>query len=767
MDKLKTIFLSLALGATAFSFFACSGDTAPKQESEAQSEEISADAPIELGQPVNGKEEDFLKAVNEAIVLKNGISRYDLTVQLKVDGALVSTQAQMFIEKEKGEIARYYVNNAATQTQAYTDGDYVYAEVEGEKLRMDKNAFDMPSYIVDLEETYAQTEIEKITAYKKGYTFQYVIEFTESYVYEQLEELMDGSTGAIPTDCNSTFVLSSSSAMEKLTIDFLYAGKACSVTATRQITSNVNYTFPDFSKYQESYPTHLAVEELFTAIASSQSETSYTKTLSSGAPYFTYTLYQSNGKKEAAAKRSALAPFYYKDGVTYKESKYDYFNKALTLNPAPYESFFEEATEEVSYAGILGFDLGLNDNHIDFVIKKETDGKTVYQCFLNERGDTRIESALDCRDIEKGKVVYTVEGGNITEIAIACREESSTFALSLSVDFSKNPNLFDGVDFSAYRILVDESNALTDVKATVRSAYDFENYFVNYQTGDIFLKNGKQLYRLDKNHNLLNTYTLLLDYGYTFFGGVLGADSYNLYYAAYYGYSTSSDSKVYCLNLSSGEISESGYGQSYSYYPVAVVFGTVYYQDRDGYLFTKYFGSNEKNVLKMNGASDIYFEKYLTQSRAFLVSGYDYESNYFLGLYDLDTQTLYKEYDLPHLSDDSSLLGGNTCGDGFFDEDEFRWYTSIGQTVATPQYLSVLDQHPDKHYSTDELASWQIVKETEKYLFTTYCVYEKATGKILYFPQKAAYLLFDGGIHVWAYEVDTSETERTLYSFYF
>ena len=762
MAKLKKFLLLLALCAMTFPVIACSGDTAKNEESNSTSSNGGAqlDSSIELGEEVKGKKKDFLKKINNAILLKEGVSKYDLSTKTEIDDVSFSVSAHMMIEKTDGNISRYHVSVPVNAVHAYSDLEYVYTEQEGEKLRLEKNAFDMPSYIEDIEEAYSDEDITSIKAYRKGYVDQYVVNYSQSYVEEEMEEALDELSGAILTDCTGTFVISENSTVETLTLEFLYSGKNCTLYATRQITPNASFTFPDFSEYQKPYATSLAFAELFTAIDESQSASSHTKTLSkNGTPYFSYVLNQTSGRPEAVAQYSSLSPRYYKKGVAYQEQSFGYGESSPAFSPMLYESFYEGAIEYVSHVELLDFDLNLAEKHVSYVIKQELADQTVYKCILNDDGAELIQDVLGTYTTQKS-VTYTLQKGRITSISLSS-ENGEPFA-ALTVDFSANPNLFEGVDFSTYRMLVDGSNPLTSVQASVRSAYDFENTFVNYQTGELFLKNGKKLYRLDKNHNLLNTYDLKLDFGYDFFGGFLGLDYGSIYYSAYYGYSTSSDSRVYRIDLSSGSISEAGYGLSYNYYPVAVMNGTVYYQDSYG-IFSKAAYATEKNYLM----SDVSFEKYDGKNRAFILSGYDQNSNYFLGSYSFSTHTLTKEYGLPHLSDSHSLLGGNMCGDGFFDEEVFRWYFTIGKTEYKPQYLNVVDMHPERHYASEELAKWQIVWETDEYVFTTYCIYAKDTGKLLYFPQKASYTFFDGGLHVWAYEIDNSETERTLYTFTF
>ena len=788
MNNLKKLLLSIALCVTVLPIFACEkfGDTSTNDtlssseeslpltsEEESSSSESSSEdqnditAPIKLGEAVQGKKRTFLDHINNNIRLKNGINRFDFTAKVKSNQTTTIGRSQMMIEKENDALTRFYVYDPLSSVDAYSDFQYVYTEQENMKLRLDKNTFDLLSYVEDLESPYEEEGVSSIQAYQQGYVRQYVLSFTEEYALAETEELLQNLPGAILTDCKSTFVISNSSMVEQLSIDLIYSGENITLIAARQITWNVAYTFPDFSQYQTPYTTSAALGELSEAIELSQNELSYTKSIvNEGTQTFSYTQMVDNGNFSAAAQYPTSSPRYYTNGIAYQQKTIDYFEKHLVFEPMDYDSFYQSAFESVRArdVNLLNFDLHLNESHIAFILKYEQAGKTIYDCVLNEDGEDFV--GIFSSYIECGRIVYTIENDKITKLSYESLEKGCR--LYVTADFSVNSDIFEGVDFSAYKMLVNGSNPITEAQATVRPDHEFNQAFVNYQTGEIFLKgDNKKLYRFDKNHNLLNTYDLQLDYGYDYFGGILGVDSNCVYYSAYYGYNTSSDSKVFSLYLGSGAIYENGYGLSYDYHPVAVVYGRVYYEDSNGIFSKGSVGSTTRNYLKIEGARYVSFEKYDTQNNAFILSGYDYSSNYFLGVYNLSTSTLTKEYDAPHLSDESPYWGGNMCGDGFFDDGVFRWYSSIGKTANEPSYLSVVDGHPDRYYTSDILANWQIVKETDKYLFTTYCIYEKTTGKIIYFPQQATYMLFNGGIHVWAYQIDSSETEKTWYTFYF
>ena len=133
-------------------------------------------------------------------------------------------------------------------------------------------------------------------------------------------------------------------------------------------------------------------------------------------------------------------------------------------------------------------------------------------------------------------------------------------------------------------------------------------------------------------------------------------------------------------------------------------------------------------------------------------------------IYDLKTDTLCVDESEGFYRNDEYLVG-----EGYYDPETgiLHRFSEIGKT-KTEKYLGVIDRHPDRDYYSPIDANWQIIKENSKYIFTTMGVYEKSSENFIYFPEKADYRFFNGGVHVWAYYrySFTAET-KTLYTFYF
>ena len=236
---LKKLLVVLAIIFLAFSVLSCGEEV----ESEISQSDVS-----ELGQEIAGKQAEFLDQINAVIALKDGINEYDISTSVEVNGNTVSTSSKMVVYQENGAISRFFVKNSAQDFEAYSDLNYVYAEQNGEKVRLDKDAFDMQEYIKDFDEPYKMEDIEYIKTYKKGFVKQYVVGYGENYATNELQELLDELNGAFITDCQGLFVVSENSFIEKVTLEYVYKGKEYKATASRQLKPNSDFEFPDFSE---------------------------------------------------------------------------------------------------------------------------------------------------------------------------------------------------------------------------------------------------------------------------------------------------------------------------------------------------------------------------------------------------------------------------------------------------------------------------------------------------------------------------------------
>lgn len=714
---------------------------------------------VDLGEEIKGNKEDFLAQINSANVLKDGISKIDISLNLYNVEKPISTQAQIIIEKQESQISRYYVNYPSEKINAYSDMNYVYTEFEGDKLRMDKNALNMPTFIEEIEEPYHIENIDSIKAYKKDGERNYVVTYIENYINSELEVLFDELPGATLTNIISTFTISNSNMVETLEFTLQYKKKNYEISASRKVEPEISYSFPNFSQYNETYSFTSACDEIQSAINHALVRQSYSKTLyEDGEQTFSYSVNKNYGEFEAIAQYKDIDTRYYKNGKIYETLSEKYSeNYYPCYKPIEYNDFYSYALEEVNCVALMDFDLRLRENHFAFVLKKEDSNRTVYKCILTESGSNQVENVIGIYNFSRGVVTYTIEGDEIVNITIMAIVSGKSYTLTIN-----SLSTLNFPDFSSYRMLYDESNLLTDVKATVRPGYDLnKNVLVDYQTGEIFFESSdNKIYRLDKNHNILDAYDLSFNYGYNYFGGFLGHNFGYVYYTIYNG---SNYYKVYQIDLTTGEtflIDES----SYDYYPIAVFAGTIYYQHNDGKIMVQTSSFSPATYLTIEGVSSVEFKHYDMINNVFILNGYDSNDNYFLGTYNYLNNTFTKEYDAPNLSDE--IYGLEIMnGDGFFNNNIFRWYSSIGKAVESPEYLKVLVKDPDRYFTVEEY-DWQIVKETEKYIFTTYGVYEKTTGNILYFPEKTTYLLFNGGLHVYGFE-NVYEPEKTLFTFYF
>ena len=138
-------------------------------------------------------------------------------------------------------------------------------------------------------------------------------------------------------------------------------------------------------------------------------------------------------------------------------------------------------------------------------------------------------------------------------------------------------------------------------------------------------------------------------------------------------------------------------------------------------------------------------------------------SDCYIGVYDYKTYTFRKEK-----CNGISLVADDCCGEGYYDENEvYHTFANIGETKTETDYFGVIDLCSNRYYEYEIDASWQIVKDTSKYTFTTHGVYEKATGNFIYFRRKAEYRFFDGGVHVWDSFLNFFLDDMSWYTFYY
>ena len=385
------------------------------------------------------------------------------------------------------------------------------------------------------------------------------------------------------------------------------------------------------------------------------------------------------------------------------------------------------------------------------VLKKQVSEGVQYIAYLTQSGVEYLKTALDIYLYVYGEItaVYTLNDGVITSVEIIDGDNSYKLTVLNSANVVTP-------DFSSYGALIDGTNEILDVKTTKVEQYEFcAEAIVDKNTGDVYTCDDVTVRKYGKDHSLKKEYQIVKPSGWSF-GYFLGIDWNNIYYSVFDGYDHDffEDNRVYSLNLTTGESSCKVSNYSMTQIPVCAVNGVIQYE-------------NYHNGLIYEGVSDWNFI-YFDSANNILISRNIIDGDEYIGAYDFDTDTFKKEKN-------DFIWEEWLCGEGYYreqSEDEnlvgkYFSYANIGKTNVVTEYLKVVDRHPNRYYESPIDANWQIVKDTAKYTFTTYGVYEKATVNFVYFPKKAEYRFFSGGVHVWDSGLNFFLDDTYWYTFYF
>lgn len=744
---IKKLLLILAVFSLALAVISCTPTDKPQSE-EGGSEEISLGESIELGEEITGKPADFLKAINDAISLSDGVTKYTLVASVKTNDVTVTAQTiELVISKTDGRIDKFHVKTHGLD--AYYDFEYVYVTEHGAKIRLLNDPYDMEEYIEDVEEPYYMNDIDSIKAYKDGYLKQYLIRFKEEYILDEFDELLDEIGDVIVKDCTSTVMVSSNSMAEIVELKIVSRGKEYTVTASRQSAKGSSSDFPDFSEYKDPESNIAVLSEIDQAIENTKELTSYKKTVTAfGGNTGSFTYQNSNGNLTVSA--NTVGESYYKDGKTYY-TYYSYPKNHKVYKIVDFDEYYSALISEMPIPELVDPDLGIVASHLEFVSKSQSGQTEVYTLLLNKAGVDYLESLLDEYFIDSVTVVYTVNGGVINLVEIV---EGDSYA-KLLIEKDITPQI---PDLSAYKPIIEDTNTLTGIKST-----GFEEYQLDYDTfvtptGDIYMMSDYRdaIKRYNNRHELVKEYEIEVANGYNF-GSIVGVNEAYIYYTAFesYYHDYSEDNKLYSLNMSTGECrcEESNYG--YDKMVVAVYGYNI--------IRSNYRGAANGSQLSFitEGFRETYFIHYDTTDSLIIFDGYGTDGKTYLCAYDLKTDTVYKEaVEGFHRNEDYFMGEGYLDFDGFYHE-----FSRIGRS-KTVSYLSVIDKRSDRYYESEIDANWQIVKTVGNYVFTTMGVYDTVTGRCLYFPEKAEYRFFSGGVHIWAYDKYDLD-DKILYTIYF
>lgn len=724
-----------------------------ESESETESEIVSVPEigeSLELGDEISGSKDEFLSVINDAITLGDGVSEYDIVGNLKTGNQGSSiTSFKVVIDKKNGAIERFYVYSPMEDIDAYSDFEYVYTTRFDQKVRLDKNAIDLLDYITDIEELYNADDILQIKAYKKGYTTQYVFSFTEDYALNELEEFMEQLDGAFLNDCQGVLVISNGGMSEKISLNFTYKGTEYEFVATRQLNYNSTFEFPDFSEYQDVENVSDSCAEINDLISATKNLTTYSKTLSRNGNT-TYSIEKSGVSSNIKAKSTLYSEtIYYANGKTYAissnyEGSYPYYKKES------FDSFYALATKRVDYKNLLELNFELESSHVETIIKQEEGNKTKHILYLTPDGIEYFKEQFDLYLYVYGTVelIFTEKESKIENIEIVDKN-GDTFALNIV--FNASITL---PDFSEYGAISDGTNVITSATHSTPNEWEFNaEAFVDVQTGDVYTLDGVRLKKYNKNHVLVKEYELYRTVNNWTIGRILGITGNRLYYSLFDGYycDIDEDNKVCYVDLTTGASDWVSSNYDRTQMPVAYINGIVFYE--------KYHRGLEDYI--PTDLSSTGFLHYDNANNLIVFCGI-LNGECYVSTYNVNTYVCLKE------TTDGLISEEYLCGEGYYDQDgKYCPFVQIGKAKSGENYFKVVDRHPDRDYYSDIGANWQIVKDTSKYTFTTYGVYEKSTGNFAYFPYKAEYRFFNGGVHVWEFEVDVLESEKNWYTFYF
>ena len=685
---------------------------------------------------LTGSQKTFLKNINNAITLKDGISEYDYVAKLSSnDKTLSTTSAKLVVDKKKGKYKRCYVKHPKENIDVFSDFEYFYITDEyGQKLRLNKNAYDISDYFEDLETLYTLDNLTTISARKIGKTYEYSYGFNDAFIKEETKEAFEELDGAIIVDSKATFIISNNSTCESITIQLLYQGRDYEITVTRQLNLKSNFIFPDFSQYKEGVDVSESLNDIEIYLQKTKNLKNYKKTiLKNSGEVFSLSTTSSSGVNSIATDELGRF-YYYVNGKTYDTVKH---YKCYSVKS--YNEFLESVTEGLSLKTLLYLDFDIKENYVGTILTEDNSYGCKYTVYLSQSGIDYVEDKLNCTIYDDAKMVFTVKNDIFSKIEIF--DESKSYV----VEIDKNPTL-TFPDFSSYGALNDGSNVIAGVESTKVNQDQFDSEtLVDKNTGDVYTFDGVKLVKYGKNHNILREYALVRPSASWSNIKLLGINNYRLYYAVFYSYvDFSSDNKVYYLDFSTGncQIVESNYSRTKM--PVAFANGIIIYESyNNGFSFEHDLTSES-------------FVHYDVANNLLIIDGYK-DGERYSGVYDYNTYTFRKE---KYESIDCCL------GEGFFNSNLiYRTYASIGTTQSEIKYFKVIDMHPNRYYQSQIDANWQIVKDTAKYTFTTYGVYEKYTGNFVYFPKMAEYRFFNGGVHVWDSKLNFVFDEMTWYTF--
>lgn len=742
---LASVCLVFAIVGVALVIKGCAKGEKSSESSSSSSSE--SDNSLDLGEEISGSQTEFLNKINSSITLGDGISEYDVVGTLKLgEETKTSTSYKVVVDKKDGEIVKYYVDCPYENVNAYTDFNYVYTTKMDEKIRLSASAIDLSEYIEDIEEKYLKENITEIKAYKKGYTTKYVFGFTQEYANKELEEFFEELDGAFLNDCECVFTLSNSGISERISLTFTYKGNEYDFIASRQLKSNSTFVFPDFSNYRQS---ESVCSEIDSVLTKTKNLKTFSKVLLSNDYEVIRIETEDSSTKKAKIKASAKEPIYYYDGKIYDyssnyEGNFPYYKKLS------YEQYYALATSSSRYKSLFNLDFTILEDYVEISFKEQNGVNTDFVVYLNENGIDYFENKIGFYLYNYGivKVIFSSNGDTLEKIEII--DEESIYKLQISQDV--NVIL---PDFSSYGALIDGTNVISDVKTTKVEQYEFcSEALVDKETGIVYTLNGSKVRKYDKNHNLISEYSLFYPSGWCI-GKMLGYDWNYIYYSVFDGYycDFSDDNAVYSLNLTTGECSRIATNYSYTQIPVCVVNSVIKYESyHNGLVFD---GEYDWNFVYFDSANNI------------LVASNIIDGDVYIGAYDYDTGIFKKEKN-------DFIPEKWLCGEGYYREQgegdivgKYFSYVNIGNSSVNFEYLKVVDRHPNRYYESEIDAKWQIVKDTAKYTFTTYGVYEKSTGNFVYFPRKAEYRFFDGGVHVWDSGLNFSFDDMYWYTFYY
>lgn len=724
-----------------------------ESESETESEIVSVPEigeSLELGDEISGSKDEFLSVINNAITLGDGVSEYDIVGNLKTGNQGSSiTSFKVVVDKKNGAIERFYVYSPMEDIDAYSDFEYVYTTRFDQNVRLDKNAIDLLDYITDIEELYNADDILQIKAYKKGYTTQYVFSFTEDYAVNELEEFMEQLDGAFLNDCQGVLVISNGGMSEKISLKFTYKGTEYEFVATRQLNYNSTFEFPDFSEYKDIENVSVSCAEITDLISATKNLTTYSKTLSRNGNT-TYSIEKSGVSSSIKAKSTLYSEIiYYANGKTYAissnyEGSYPYYKKES------FDSFYALATKRVDYKNLLELNFELESSHVETIIKQQEGNKTKHIVYLNSEGIEYLKDQFNLYLYAYGTVelIFTEKESKIENIEIVDKN-GDTFALNIV--FNASITL---PDFSEYGAISDGTNVITSATHSTPNEWEFDaEAFVDVQTGDVYTLDGVCLRKYNKNHVLVKEYELYRTVNNWTIGRILGITGNRLYYSLFDGYycDIDEDNKVCYVDLTTGESDWVSSNYDRTQMPVAYINGIVFYE--------KYhMGLKDQIPTDLSSTSFLHYDN----ANNLIVFDGILNGECYVSTYNVNTYVCLKE------TTDGLISEEYLCGEGYYDQDgKYYPFVQIGKAKSGDNYFKVVDRHPDRDYYSDIGANWQIVKDTNKYIFTTYGVYEKSTGNFAYFPYKAEYRFFNGGVHVWEFEVDVLESEKNWYTFYF